>query len=142
MKLINFEIEDDYITLSYNGRYLDIHNCFNFVELVNDQFNKQAKLVFQANENDCIAESIHGFSLLFEGITAICEKNDNSDSPTEYLDQDKMCVDLLGFAYDEESFDGVSTHIGGEGLNSLIFVFVTGAAIKITASQVSFQLAD
>ena len=94
-------------------------------------------ILFGANGTDCpTAGGILQFSLLFNGITAIYEKGHNSD----YAAEDRNCVDLLGFAYDDESLDGVSSHIGGEGLNSFIFVFVTEGAIKITASEVSFQL--
>jgi len=144
MQLTNFEIDGDYIAITSNVRYLDIHNCFDYVALVKDEPNQQAELVFIANTIDCsLSKGINGFSLLFENVEAIYEKGPDPDYPAQYIDQDKTCVDLLGFSYDgDEMMDGPLSYQSGEGLSSLIFVFVTGAELKITATKVSLRFAE
>lgn len=144
MQLTNFEIEGDYIAITSNGWYLDVHNCFHYVALVKDEPNKKTELVFRANSVDCsLSKGIKGFSLVFENVEAIYQKGPDPDYPVPYLDQDKTCVDLFGFSYDgDEMMGGPSSHQTGEGLSSLIFVFVTGAAFKITATNVSLRFAE
>jgi len=132
------------MAITSNGRYLDVHNCFHYVALVKDERNHQSELVFRANTIECsLSKGIKGFSLVFENVEAIYEKGSDPDYPAPYLDQDKTCVDLFGLSYDgDEMMDGPSNHQPGEGLSSLIFVFVTGAAFKITATKVSLRFAE
>ena len=134
MVLTNFSI-DNFSALIFEGNYLDLHNNFDFNEFIYNDTNKTAELNFKKSNGDWVPEStFKGFKICFMNVESVHTQKHHDEYPIEYIRQDGCTIDSVGFSYGgDEIMDWPSDIKAKNDLPSLIFVFVTGRAIKITA---------
>ena len=139
----NFSIHTDFICILFEEQYLDIHNNFDFVDFKHDETNRTAELNFKKSNGDWIEKNeADGFKIGFVNVKSIYQKDHDIDYPIEYIMQDSNTIDVIGFSYDSnEIMDGVVDVNSTKYVPSLIFIFVTGKAIKVTADS-AFLLLD
>lgn len=133
----NFSFGADFVSIDYQDHGLDVHNCYNLVGFVHNASAETAEITFKKGTGSWIREEeLDGFSIRFEYVTAVYTKGHDDDYPREHLAHDGGTVNLMGFMYgDGEDMDGVSSHEPDPELPSVIFCFVTGKAIKVTAER-------
>ncbi len=138
----NFSIHADTIGILFKGRYFDVHNNFVFVDVKHDQTKRKAEINFKKAAGDWIDKNeINGFNIYFDNVKSIYHKDYDKDYPIDYIEQDKNTIDMMGFCYDgDEIMDGFVDVNSSPDLSSLIFVFVTDKAIKITAETAKLVL--
>ena len=142
MTTSNFTLEKDFIGILYSGKYLDLHNNFLCVNFEHDKSNMTAELSFTKSIGDRVSEDELGkFTIQFDNVKSVYQKDHDTDYPKEYISKDVDTVDIFGFSYDDdEIMDGPTDTIPRNDLPSLIFVFVTGKAIKVTAESARLLL--
>ena len=134
MILTNFSI-DSFSALIFEGNYFDVHNNFVFIDFIFDDLNKRAEFNFKKSDGAWVPEGIiPGFKIRFENVASVYTKNHDMDYPPEHIQHDGCTIGLFGFSYDgDEIMTGPTDVNARNDLPSLIFVFVTGKAIKIIA---------
>ncbi len=139
MQLVNFTIDQGFTTLICHGANFDLHNNFNFTLLRLDEDGKNAEMIFARGTGDWIPKtSPNHLTLSFKNVSHYYKKEHDSDYPAEYLEQDGRTIDMIGFSYDDdEIMEGVTDNKSADDLPALLFVFVTGKAIKIVADSVT-----
>ena len=137
----NYSIDDDFITLKYDGEELDLHNNYDFVSFTHDKQNKTAECTFSKGIGDWVPEKAKNNLIIeFSNVSDVFYKSHDNDYPNEYLEHDQNCIDMIGFSYaSDEIMNGVTSSKPSNKLSSLLIVFITGKALKIVAesSQVS-----
>ncbi len=135
MKTLNFSIDDDFISINYEGENIDLHNEYNFSSFNHEEIGRKAECTFtKCNELSLRKTSIDVLTIQFDKVSDIFSKPDDKDYPTEYLESDRGCIDMIGYSYgSDEIMDGVTSNISTDELPAMLIVFVTGKALKIVA---------
>jgi hypothetical protein len=141
MDLTNFQIHGDFNTLINNGDRLDLHNDYDFTSLHHDVISRTSKIVFHKSDRDGIPKTLPGkLTLMFKNISRIFHKEQHEDYPSDYVEADGQTIDMIGFSYaDDEIMQGVTDNFPNKDLPALLFVFVTGRAIKTVADSVKLD---
>jgi hypothetical protein len=123
---------------------LDLHNNYIFTGLYLDKIDNTAFCDFQKSTGEWVPETaINHFSLHFDKVINVFIKPHDKDYPSEYIEKDKTCIDMIGFSYDsDEIMEGVTSHIPSIELPGLLLVFVTGKSIKIIADSVQLTMTE
>ena len=138
MKLLNFSVGDDFISVMKDDVYHDLHNNFDFLGYSYDVVSKEFKLVFKRGNGDWIQnKGIEGLTFKFIGVSFLKIKEGDS---TEYPD-DESCLDGIGFNVEEMRSDMDSFLASNQFQDDydMIFTFASGQAIKIHSKEVLFE---
>jgi hypothetical protein len=138
MKALNFNISDGFTQLSYKGSDFDLHNDFDLVSFKHDKVLCISEIIFAKGPGDWVSkDNPNSLTLLFKNVENVYYKDHKEDYPTDYITQDEITVNMIGFSFSGNDFmDGVADHVPKPHLTSLIFVVETGKAIKIQADSV------
>lgn len=139
MRTENFTIDEGFGGVNYNGHQLDIHNDYDFSDFNFDNTNRTACLRFTKSAGTWVPKNaLTSFRIQFDRVTAVYTKEHDADY--RELKEDASTIDMIGFSYDSDEIMDGPTNTSGQfdkgseaKLSSLIFVFVTGKAIKVTA---------
>ncbi|HET9746235.1 MAG TPA: hypothetical protein VFP97_11020 [Chitinophagaceae bacterium] len=138
MKLLNFNIGDDFISAVKEDLYLDLHNDFDFTGYSCDVLKKEFKLIFRKGRAEWIQNNgINNLAFKFKEVSFL--KIQEGDS-REYPD-DERCLDGIGFNTEDMRSDMDSFLASNEFHDDydLIFTFVSGLAIKIHSKEVFLE---
>jgi hypothetical protein len=136
MNLLNFNIGDDFISLLKDGRYLDLHNNYDFVGYKEDDEGRTFKVFFEKSKEEWATDEFYnGLNLLFWGVSFL--KIQEGD-PYEYADGNK-CIDVIGFS-SKSIRDDMSLFTNEfDSESDMIFLFTSGHVIKIHAEEISLE---
>ena len=139
MKLLNFNVGDDFISVVKDGSYLDLHNNFDFVGYNYAVANNEFQIIFNKASEDWASDvKVENLIFKFAGVLFLKIKgNDSTEDP-----DDEKCLSDIGFCAadlrnDMEFF--LATNEFGDSYD-LIFVFQTGQAIKIHSQEVLIEV--
>ena len=138
MKLLNFNVGDDFISVVKDDIYHDLHNDFDFTAYNYDVGSKEFKLVFKRGNEDWIQnKNIEGLTFKFIGVSFLKIKEGDS---TEYPD-DESCLDGIGYNVEEMRSDMDSFLASSQFQDDydIIFMFESGQAIKIHCKEVLLE---
>ncbi|KOY87118.1 hypothetical protein AD998_14060 [bacterium 336/3] len=138
MQIKNFSINDDFISLNYQGKHFDLHNNFELTNIISNQEQKTICFIFTKGNGNWIREnSPNCLMLLFKNVTQVYYKDHDINYPLECIPQDQFTINMLGFSFgDSNIMNGVTDNVPKEDLPALLFVLETGKAIKIVAESV------
>jgi hypothetical protein len=133
MQLKNFEIGSDGISLSWQDRYLDLHNCYDFQSVHYDIQARQVKLFWRRSPEEWAkTAALPGLTLLFSDITFFRVK----ERDTAYPFTEDNCLMSMSFHATElrDEFDSIS--LSNSPSDDLTFYFESEWGFKINASAV------
>ena len=124
--------------LNYQNHSIDLHNCYIFLGTKYSLDTKRAWLLYRRRDSATDSNAPYsGIFLKFENVSNLYKKSHDIDYPLEYLEEDSQTPDLMGFSYKgDKIMEGPTSNKKENGLDSLIFTFVTGKSIKIEADSV------
>jgi hypothetical protein len=139
MTLKNFEIEDDTVGLTFEGMYLDLHNCYDIEGFQYSNAEQVFQLKFRKGKYGT-HESPESFELLFKNVSFL--KIGERDA--EMGASDDTCLEFIGFLPSEsrEIMDGYLTNMPKAPTDDLIINTYTGQAIKIQSASAEFISLD
>lgn len=135
MRLTNFHIDNDGITLNYNDKYLDLHNNFDFRSFHYDIPSRQLELIWTRSHEDWADEHIPAFKLVFRDVNYLKIRERDSTLP----DTDDSCLSLIGFLpkdarTDFDSFVNSNNATNSDDLN-ILFQSDQGFKINCTHAE-------
>ena len=107
MKLENFEVDGDGISLNWQGHNLDLHNCFNFQSIRYDVTFRQVELIWRRSPEEWAKRTVlPGLTLVFKSVTFFRVK----ERDTEFPFTEDNCLMGVSFHPAElrDDFDSVS----------------------------------
>ncbi|MBJ6141919.1 hypothetical protein [Hymenobacter sp. BT559] len=136
MQLRNFQIGSDGISLSWQGQYLDLHNCFDFQSFHYAIQSRQIELCWRRSlEEWAKGTALPGLKLVFSDIFFFRVKERDVDYPfTE--DDFLMSVSFHPIELRDE-FDSIS--LSSSPADDLTFFFQSEWGFKINAAIVALQ---
>jgi hypothetical protein len=121
MNLLNFTFSDDHIGVEYRGRYLDLHNNFNFVRYARD--GAAVQLHWRKTNGDWVPDPLpRTFTIAIAGVTYFDVRGALSD-----------CLDEFGF-FDNDTLGKVDyngTTWAAAGHDVLVLRFVGGGEVAM-----------
>ena len=139
MKLINFNVGDDFISVVKDDIYYDLHNNFDLTGYSYNVVSKEFKFVFKRGNGDWIQnKDIDSLIFNFIGVSFLKIKEGDS---TEYPD-DESCLANIGFNTKNMRNDMDSFLASNEFQDDydLIFMFVSGQTIKIHCKEILLEI--
>lgn len=136
MKLENFQLDDDGISLNWQGQNLDLHNCFNFQHLHYNIQLRQVELLWLRSAEEWAKNTVlPGLKLLFKDVLFFRVKERDIEFP--FTEDD--CLMGLSFHPVElrDDFDSIS--IGYSPTDDLTFFFQSEWGFKINAATVELH---
>lgn len=132
MRLTNFNIDNDNIALTYNDKYLDLHNNFDFRGFQYDTTSNQLELLWTRSHEDWAKENILAFKLVFRGVTFLKIQERDSSLPAS----EDSCLSLIGFLPQDlrDNFDGYVEQKNVTEQDDLNISFQSEQAFKINSS--------
>jgi hypothetical protein len=99
MKALNFSISEGFTELSYNGSDFDLHNDFDLLSFKHDNVLCIAEIIFAKGSGDWVPkDNPNSLTLLFKNVKNVYYKDHNEDYPTDYITQDELTVNMVGFS--------------------------------------------
>ena len=145
MILQNYSFGDDDISILIDGKYIDIHNCYEFYELIYNTKNREVVLKWKVDEPDeedfFIDDGLPRFiSMFFEGVHFL--KSIERDHEMPFSEDD--CVETFGFLLDKliDQMKGLSSNNPQSGCSHFIVNFMSGFAIKLSAKTSSVKYGE
>ena len=138
MKLTNFNIDIDSIALDFNGKYLDLHNNFDFREFNYDITAQQVELKWTRSHENWANETICGFKLVFRSVSFFkLRERDITVSPKE-----DTCLSHIGFLSQDQrdNYDSVTVLKFVTENDDLNVGFESGIALKINCNYVDLNV--
>lgn len=137
MNLKNFNINEDNISLLYNGQYLDIHNCYNFRGFQFDNLTRTLALTWTRSVEEWSSEERCGFQLSFKQVTYFKVRERDSEIP--YTEDN--CLSFIGFLEQEmrDDFDSYKPNKNIKDTDDLNINFESDQAIKVNSAFVEFK---
>jgi hypothetical protein len=139
MKLSNFEIEDT-VTLRYAGKYMDLHNDYDFHEFNYSISSQVLEMQWQKfDDEESISNSVDKIKLYFSGVNFLKIQERDREMP---VSEDK-CVDVIGFLPQEmrEVMDSFGVKPDYEN-DDMIIIFRGGQTFKINAEEVKLVMVE
>jgi hypothetical protein len=133
MKLENFSVCDDSITLEVDDMYLDLHNNFDFRAIEYSIDKRVIRLFWRKNPGEWVPEKLPGkVTLEFYGVTRFRMNARDADIPFSEDD----CLGTIGFLPPDmwDYMDGYSPHKPAAD-DDLLMDFMSGAALKVKAES-------
>src|SRR5262245_9554962 len=128
MRILNFSIGDDFISVIKDNVYFDLHNDFDFVGYNYIVADKELHLIFRLGTGEWIRnKEVENLVFKFKEVIFLKIKEGDSE---EYPD-DESCLDGIGFNTEDMRSDMNSFLASNEFHDDydLIFTFVSGQAI-------------
>lgn len=118
-----------------------MHNNYSFLGLYESSDKNTVELEFEKIiTNDHWGTTPYRFSLIFKNVTSVYFADHDANYPSKFLLDDNKTIDLFGFSDDsDEIMNGPADYLNRQDFTSLLFVFVTGKAIKITSATVELH---
>jgi hypothetical protein len=136
MKLTNFTIEADQIALTYNGKYLDVHNNYEFRGFNYDILSKQLHLTWTRSHEKWASEKLCGFRLAFRNVSFFNVRE--RDAALSF--KEDTCMSFIGFLPRDmrDDFDSFTESKNVTRDDDMNVNFQSGQALKINCDLVEF----
>ena len=137
MKLLNFTVGDDFISVIKDGNYQDLHNDFDFIRFSYDVISKEFQLNFKKRGDWVQFSSLNEINFKFIEVSFL--KITEGDS-IEYPNEDS-CLDGIGFSTSDmrDDMKGILDSNEFKEDYDMIFTFASDYAIKIYAREVLLE---
>ena len=138
MRLLNFNVGDDFISVERDNVYYDLHNNFNLAEYSYNVAEKEFKLIFTKSSGDWAAREVIN-KLLFLFYKVVFLKIKESDSSS--LSDDEGCLSDIGFSTTNMRED-MQLFLASNMFQpdyDMIFIFQSGQVIKIHSDEVLLE---
>ncbi|MDX1907702.1 MAG: hypothetical protein SF053_11760 [Bacteroidia bacterium] len=144
MQLLNFTLNEDLISLTYQGQEIDLHNAWELVDIRHDESRQIVELCFTQYTDRRVPHAVpERLTLLFRQVVHVFYQGHDKDYPEALIKQDQGTIDIMGFSDgDPGRMDSVAGHMPRPELPALIGILVTGSAIKIVAGTVEIVPSD
>jgi len=133
---VNFEIEDNY-AVQFQGRHIDLHNNFEFVEI--RDFQNQIEIEFKKSDGDWVSkEEPNELLFSFKEVSYKYEE-DGEDSP---IPEDwKVLGELTFFPSNMRDVnDGIIPQNLPNKEDDILFFFENGRLIRINCDEVELKI--
>ena len=141
MNLTNFHIEDT-IAVVCNGRYHDLHNCFNYDGFNHDPRTRSAELAFVRGEGEWIkANEARRIVFSFVDVDDVKTQDGDVNYPSEFASHDDSTLNTIGFTMRDE-WDWIGASMYDPDFPYLMVDFLTGRGIKLRASSATVHVED
>lgn len=131
----NFEIEES-IALRFKGKYLDLHNCYDFIGFHYHNGGRQLVLTFMKGDDDCVkADDPQKLVLIHEHVTFVDIKYMNQ--AYEFPNDDKTLADITFFpSNDRKTNDSVTFNRKPTEGDDIIYMFQSDYFIRIGCDKI------
>jgi len=134
IKLINFDVSDDFIAIIYDDEYLDLHNNYDFYGF--EYATSKRKIIFTwhcSNQDWVNPSNPKDIVLEFDGVSLFKCKERDIDTP--FTEDD--CLSSIGFIGNDliDDIEGFSKSKPEKNCEHLNISFESGFAVKISASN-------
>ena len=130
MKLENFQIDGDGISLNWQGQNLDLHNCFNFQSLHYKVALQQVELTWQRSPAAWAKNTaLPGLTLIFKDVTFFRVQERDNEYP--FTEDDCLCSVSFHAVESRNEFDTIS--LSNSPTDDLTFFFQSEWGFKINA---------
>lgn len=132
---INFELEDN-IALKFAGRYIDLHNNFDFIGYDYNTSARQIILKWTKSNGDWVEENeIDGLQLIHSDVSFLKISYDNLNY--EFPDDDK-CLSFISFfpSADRITNNGSIEQLKPNEADDIIYSFETEHFIRIGCNKI------
>jgi hypothetical protein len=139
MKLINFKVNEDNISIDIKDINLDLHNNFDFQNIKYDVKNRSICLYWTKTKGAWLSEEVSNKlpnNIMLEFLEVSLFKFEERDSKKPFTEDD--CLSMLGFLPNDawEHFDGAYSSMPESEGDHLLMDFMSGAALKIQSTSV------
>ncbi len=134
MKLENFQVDADGISLNWQGQNLDLHNCFDFQSILYDVALRQVELTWQRSTEEWARNTtLSGLKLIFQSVSFFRVRE--RDAAFSFTEDD--CLMNVSFHPSElrDEFDSVSRN--SAPTDDLTFFFQSEWGFKINSAAVA-----
>ena len=134
MKLLNYNIANDFIALEYGDLYLDLHNNLDFVGLEYNLLERTLLLKWVKSSGEWVSSNTpERVVLAFHGVNLFKSKERDSSIPFT----EDNCLESIGFIHNQliEELEGFSSASPLEHTEHLNISFASGFAVKIGAES-------
>ena len=138
MRLLNFKVGDDFISVVKDNVYFDLHNDFDFIGYNYTVADKEFQMVFKKGFGEWVSKYALGNLIFkFAGVEFLKIKENDS---IEFPDDEKCLSDIgfntVGMRNDMESFLATNEF---DNSYDMIFIFQSGQTIKIHSQEVLIE---
>ena len=133
--IINFELEDN-IAIKFNGRYIDLHNNFDFIGYKYDISFRQITLKWTKSKGDWVQENeFNSLQLTHSNVSFLTISYDNTQY--EFPDDDK-CLSFVSFfpSTDRATNNGFIEQVKPNETDDIIYSFETEHFIRIGCKKI------
>lgn len=138
MQILNFVINDDFISITKDGVYVDLHNNFDFSGYSYNVKQKEFKLIFKRVNGDwTIDEVFNEIVFKFQDVVFLKIKEASMfDFP-----EDESCLSMIGIStFDMRNMMDSVIDLGVIPEHfDMLFIFEQGQAIRIHAGSVLIE---
>ena len=132
MLIDNFCLEYDH-ALKYKGELLDLHNCYDFCNIVYDIQSQKIHLEWESNGNSVMLTSIFKFKLVFEEVFFFKIREREAELPFS-LD---TTLNTIGFLYTEDpDMDQPAFEVDNSRAMHMLLVFESNMSLRLGAKSV------
>ena len=139
MRLLNFKVRDDFISVEKDNVYFDLHNNFDFAGFNYNVAEKDFQLIFTKSSADWAAnEAFNKLIFLFRKVVFLKIKENDSSLWTD----DESCLSDIGFSATDMRED-MKLFLASNEFQpdyDMIFIFRSGQVIKIHSSEVLLEV--
>jgi hypothetical protein len=140
VKLIDFSIAEDFISVERNSIRFDLHNNFDFQRLSYRPEQRTLELHWRRGTGSWVSPTEPSeLFLSFSGVYLF--KAQERDSSIPFTEDD--CLDSLGFIWDElvAEMRAFTSNVPGDGCTHFVANFMSGFSIKIGAESAALSVA-
>ncbi len=134
MKLENYSITSDFISIEVDGKVFNLHDDYNFMKILYDVAAQKLTLRWVKSKRDRVPQDLpENLMLEFTDVSLFkCKERD----PEQPLSED-YCLGSLGFISKEliSEIEGFSTNEESDNDDHMNLSFMSGFAIKIAAKN-------
>ncbi len=134
MQFLNFFINDDFISITKDGVYVDLHNNYDFMGYNYNVKQKEFDLSFKRSNGDwTINEVFNEVVFKFQDVSFLKIK----EASTFDFPEDESCVSMVGIStFDMRNVMDSVIDLGAIPENfDMLFIFEQGQAIRICAES-------
>lgn len=139
MNLSGFDFSEDTIGLESQGKYFDLHNCFDFEGIEYDVNARRLVLNWKKGIEEWVEKGLpQKINLEFRGVSLF--KARQRDPATPFTEDN--CVDTMSFIHKDliEEMNGIFTNKPNDEFSHLLICFVSGLAFKIVAEEAHLRI--
>jgi hypothetical protein len=138
MRLLNFKVGDDFISVVKDNVYFDLHGNFDFAGYNYSVGEKEFHLIFTKSSEDWASKEVFDkLVFLFRKVAFLKIKESDSSS----LTHDESCLNDIGFSATDMRED-MKLFLASNEFQpdyDMIFIFQSGQVIKIHSNEVLLE---